>query len=177
VESTGFDVLTFADHLVPAMPPFTGTTAAAMVTERPHVGTLVPNDDFRHPVKTARKSAGAAAVSDGRFELGLGAGHLKSEYDAAGIPFDRGGVRGGRLEESAGTIRALLDGDAADVEGAHYRVYAQAQAPLPATPASGADADGGKRRAGAAVGGPTSPTSPTTTTPPATGSTRSNSTR
>ncbi|KUI32222.1 oxidoreductase [Mycobacterium sp. IS-1742] len=134
VESSGFDVLTFADHLVPATPPFTGATAAAMVTDRLHVGTLVLNNDFRHPVETARESAGVATVSDGRFELGLGAGHMKSEYDAAGIPFDRGGVRVARLEESAGIIRALLDGDAVDVDGAHYRVHAGARALLPAPP-------------------------------------------
>lgn len=131
VESSGFDVLTFADHLVPAMPPFTGATAAAMVTDRLHVGMLVLNNDFRHPVETARESAGVATVSDGRFELGLGAGHMKSEYDAAGIRFDRGSVRVGRLEESARIIRVLLDGGAVDVDGAHYRVHAEAQALLP----------------------------------------------
>ncbi|MGE2712460.1 TIGR03621 family F420-dependent LLM class oxidoreductase [Mycolicibacterium litorale] len=124
VESAGFDVLTFADHLMPAMPPFAGATAAATATERLRVGTLVLNNDFRHPVDTARESAGVATVSEGRFELGLGAGHMKSEYDAAGIPFDRSGIRVGRLEEAAGIIRAMLDGDAVDVDGAHYRVHA-----------------------------------------------------
>jgi alkanesulfonate monooxygenase SsuD/methylene tetrahydromethanopterin reductase-like flavin-dependent oxidoreductase (luciferase family) len=103
VESAGFDVLTFADHLMPAIPPFSGPTAAAMVT-------------------------------DGRVELGLGAGDLKSEYDAAGIPFDRRDVRVTRLEEAASIIRALLDGGAVDVAGAHYRVHAEAQSLLP-TPA------------------------------------------
>ena len=91
-----------------------------------HVGTLVLNNDFRHPVDTARESAGVATLTDGRFELGLGAGHMKSEYDAAGIHFDLGGVRVSRLEESAHLIRALLDGEAVDVDGAHYRVHAEA---------------------------------------------------
>ncbi|BCI52665.1 LLM class F420-dependent oxidoreductase [Mycolicibacterium litorale] len=130
VESAGFDVLTFADHLTPAISPFAGATAAAMATERLHVGTLVLNNDFRHPVETARESAGVATVSDGRFELGLGAGHMKSEYDAAGIPFARGGIRVGRLEESVAVVRALLDGDAVDLDGAHYRVHAGAGALL-----------------------------------------------
>jgi probable F420-dependent oxidoreductase len=131
VESAGFDVLTFADHLVPAMPPFSGATAAAMATERLHVGTLVLNNDFRHPVETARESAGVATVSDGRFELGLGAGHMKSEYDAAGIPFARSGIRVDRLGEAVAIIRALLDGRAVDAAGPHYRVHAEAQSLLP----------------------------------------------
>ena len=126
VEAAGFDVLTFPDHLVPSVPPFAGATAAAMATDRLHVGTLVLNNDFRHPVDTARESAGVATLTGGRFELGIGAGHMKSEYDAAGIPFDLGGVRVSRLEEAVGLIRALLDGEAVDVDGPHYRVYAEA---------------------------------------------------
>lgn len=125
-ESAGIDVLTFADHLVPSAPPFAGATAAAMVTSRLRVGTLVLNNDFRHPVETAREAAGIATVSDGRFELGIGAGHMKSEYDAAGIVFDDARTRVSRLAESAVLIRALLDGEAVDVDGEHYRVRAAA---------------------------------------------------
>ncbi|OBG13287.1 F420-dependent oxidoreductase [Mycolicibacterium celeriflavum] len=131
VEAAGFDVLTFADHLGPLAPPFSSATAAAMATERLHVGTLVLNNDFRHPVETARETAGLALVSDGRFELGIGAGHMKSEYDAAGIPFDGGGVRVSRLAEAAGLIRRLLDGEPVDVDGRHYRVHADAGQLLP----------------------------------------------
>jgi probable F420-dependent oxidoreductase len=126
VEAAGFDVLTFPDHLVPSAPPFAGATAAALATERLHVGTLVLNNDFRHPVDTAREAAGVATVTDGRFELGIGAGHMKSEYDAAGIPFDSGAVRVSRLEESVPLIRSLLDGGAVDFDGAHYRMHADA---------------------------------------------------
>jgi probable F420-dependent oxidoreductase len=135
VEAAGFDVLTFADHLGPIAPPFAGAAAAGVVTERLHVGTLVLNNDFRHPVDTARESAGIATLTDGRFELGLGAGHMKSEYDAAGIPFDGSGVRVSRLEESAQLIRDMLDGNAVDFDGMHYRVHAEARTLLapPAT--------------------------------------------
>lgn len=125
VESAGFDVLTFADHLAPLVAPFTGAMAAAMATERLHVGTLVLNNDFRHPIDVARDSGSIATLSGGRFELGLGAGHMKSEYDAAGIPFDTGSVRVTRLVESTQIVRALLDGDAVDVDGDHYRVHCQ----------------------------------------------------
>lgn len=60
VEAAGFDVLAFPDHLVPSVSPFAGATAAAMATQRLHTGTLVLNNDFRHPVDTAREAAGVA---------------------------------------------------------------------------------------------------------------------
>ncbi|MFV9633438.1 LLM class F420-dependent oxidoreductase [Mycobacterium neumannii] len=134
VESSGFDVLSFADHLVPMAPPFTSAAAAAMATERLHVGTLVLNNDFRHPVETAREAAGLALVSDGRFELGIGAGHMKSEYDAAGIPFDDGRIRVSRLAEAAEVIRALLDGRPVDADLQHYRIRSEAGQLLPVPP-------------------------------------------
>ncbi|MFB1296000.1 TIGR03621 family F420-dependent LLM class oxidoreductase [Mycobacterium sp. pW049] len=126
VEAAGIDVLTFADHLAPTVAPFTAAAAAAAVTTRLRVGTLVLNNDFRHPVDTARETACLATLSDGRFELGLGAGHMKSEYDAAGISFDRGGIRVARLVESVTIIRSLLAGEPVDMDGAHYQVRAQA---------------------------------------------------
>jgi len=79
VQEAGFDVLTIPDHLVASVSPFAGAMAAAAVTERLHTGTLVLNNDLRHPVDTAREAATVAAISSGRFELGLGAGHMKYE--------------------------------------------------------------------------------------------------
>lgn len=125
VETAGFDVLTFADHLAPLVAPLSGALAAATATERLHVGTLVLNNDFRHPVDTAREAGSIATLSDGRFELGLGAGHMKSEYDAAGLSFDSAGVRVTRLEESVRIVRALLDGSGVDVDGDHFRVHCE----------------------------------------------------
>jgi probable F420-dependent oxidoreductase len=126
VQDAGFDVLTIPDHLVGSVSPFAGATAAAVATERLHVGTLALNNDLRHPVETAREAATVAAISGGRFELGLGAGHMKSEYDAAGIPFDSGGTRVDRLVEAVDVIRPLLAGEAVHVDGEHYRVHAEA---------------------------------------------------
>jgi probable F420-dependent oxidoreductase len=126
VETAGFDVLTFPDHLVPTLSPFAGATAAAMATTRLHTGTLVLNNDLRHPVEVARETATLAAVTGGRFELGLGAGHMKSEYDTIGLTFDPGRTRVDRLAESVDVIRALLDGEPVDVDGAHLHVHAAA---------------------------------------------------
>jgi probable F420-dependent oxidoreductase len=128
VQGAGFDVLTIPDHLVASVSPFAGAMAAASATSRLHVGTLVLNNDFRHPVETARETSTLAAVSGGRFELGLGAGHMKSEYDAAGLRFDPGGTRVDRLIESVDVIRPLLAGEPIDVDGSHYCVRAEAGA-------------------------------------------------
>ena len=112
VQEAGFDVLTLPDHLVASVSPFVGATAAATVTDRLHTGTLVLNNDLRHPVETAREATSVAEISGGRFELGLGAGHMKSEYDAAGLRFDSGGTRVDRLIEAVDVIRPLLAGEA-----------------------------------------------------------------
>ncbi|MGE2835705.1 TIGR03621 family F420-dependent LLM class oxidoreductase [Mycobacterium sp. SMC-4] len=132
VEAAGVDVLTFADHLAPALAPFTGAAAAALTTERLRVGTLVLNNDFHHPVLIAREAATLSEVSGGRFELGLGAGHMKSEYDAAGLRFDSGAGRVDRLIESVAVVRALLAGAEVHVDGEHYRVHAEAATLTPA---------------------------------------------
>jgi probable F420-dependent oxidoreductase len=128
VEHAGFDVLTIPDHLVASMSPFASAAAAAVSTSRLRTGTLVLNNDLRHPVDTARETATVAAISGGRFELGLGAGHMKSEYDAAGLRFDSGGIRVDRLIESVNVIRPLLAGKPVDIDGAHYCVRAEAGA-------------------------------------------------
>ncbi|WP_171054959.1 TIGR03621 family F420-dependent LLM class oxidoreductase [Mycobacterium sp. DBP42] len=128
VEESGFDVLTIPDHLAPTLAPFSGAATACAVTSHLRTGTLVLNNDLRHPVDTARETVSVAALSGGRFELGLGAGHMKSEYDAAGLKFDPGGTRVDRLIESVEVIRPLLAGEPVDVDGAHYCVRADAGA-------------------------------------------------
>lgn len=132
-EAAGFGALTIPDHLVPTTSPFAGAAMALAATERLHVGTLVLNNDLRHPTDVAREAVSLSLLSGGRFELGIGAGHMKSEYDAAGLPFDDGATRVARLVESAGVLRPLLRGEAVDLDGDHYRVRADAGT-LVATP-------------------------------------------
>jgi probable F420-dependent oxidoreductase len=96
--------------------------AAAAVTTRLHVGTLVLSNDFRHPALVAHEAATAHHLSGGRFELGIGAGWYRPEYEAAGIAFDGAGKRIDRLEESLPVIRSLLTGTAVQHAGAAYQV-------------------------------------------------------
>jgi len=123
VESAGFHTLLAPDHAVGDMPaPMTTLVLAAEATSRLRVGTLVLNNDFRHPALVAREAATIDRLTDGRYELGLGAGNLQHEYDEIGLPFDPPAVRAARLEESARVVRALLAGQTLDFDGAYYRV-------------------------------------------------------
>ena len=99
-EDHGYSTLNLPDHLVAMLSPLPALAMAAAATRRLRVGTMVLNNDFRHPVVLAREAATLDLLSDGRLELGLGAGHMKTEYDEAGIAFDRGGVRVERLAEA-----------------------------------------------------------------------------
>jgi probable F420-dependent oxidoreductase len=132
VEAMGYDVLHLADHLVPGIvAPFAGAAWALAATGRLHVGTLVLNNDLRHPVVVAREAASLATLSGGRFELGLGAGHMRSEYVEAGIAFDDGATRVARLAESARVVRGLLAGDEVTFEGEHVVVKGHRLDPVP----------------------------------------------
>ena len=133
VESMGFDVLHLADHLVDGLPPpAVGLLAAAEATERLVVGNLVLAVDFRHPAVLAREAAMLADLSGGRYELGIGAGHMKREWDAVGLPFDTAAVRVARLEEAVVVLRRLLDGEEVTFDGDHYRLDAHRCWPVPA---------------------------------------------
>ena len=92
-ERVGFDVFSVADHIGELYSPFEALMAAAGVTERIHLSTLVLNNDFRHPAFVARQAAMLQEFSDGRFELGIGAGHAQPEYEELGLPFDPSTVR------------------------------------------------------------------------------------
>ncbi len=122
VEALGFSTVLIPDHLVELMPPLLALVSAAEATTTLRVGTFVLNNDFRHPVLVAREAAAVDLLSDGRLELGIGAGHMRSEYEEAGIPFDRASVRIERLGEAVRIIKPLLAGDTASLDGRFYRV-------------------------------------------------------
>ena len=102
----------------------------AEATTRLRVGTFVLNNDFRHPALLAREAATIDLLTDGRLELGLGAGHAAPEYAEIGLPFDpAGGAR--RAARGVGVpSEASFDGDEVTFEGAHYRVTAHRLSPL-----------------------------------------------
>ncbi|WP_067825343.1 TIGR03621 family F420-dependent LLM class oxidoreductase [Actinomadura kijaniata] len=135
-EELGYATLTLRDHFVSEpfgdqLAPMVALTAAACATRTLRVGTLVLANDYRHPVVLAKEAATLDEVSGGRFELGVGAGWLREEYERAGMAFDAAGVRVDRLEESLRLLRSLLDGRKTTLEGAHYRVRDLTVFPVP----------------------------------------------
>jgi probable F420-dependent oxidoreductase len=131
VEALGYSVLLVPDHLADLLAPFPALAAAAAATTRLRVGTAVLNNDFRHPVLTAREAATLDVVSDGRFELGLGAGHMRSEYEQTGLSFDPGATRVERLGEAVVILKRLLEGETVTCAGRHYHVTGHTIHPRP----------------------------------------------
>lgn len=131
VEALGYDALTVPDHLADFLAPMPALVSAAAVTTRLRVGTNVLNNDLRHPVLVAREAATVDLLTDGRLQLGLGAGHVKAEYDEAGLTFERGGVRVERLAEAVAIVKRLLAGEPVTFSGAHYRVTGHTLHPRP----------------------------------------------
>ena len=122
VEGEGFDLLTVADHLDDQLAVVPAIQAAADATTTLRVGALVLCNDYRHPVVLAKETATLDLLTDGRLEVGIGAGWMASDYAAAGIPLDRPGTRIARLEEALDVVEALWADGPATVRGDHYRV-------------------------------------------------------
>src|SRR5437899_7108886 len=122
LENLGYAVLTVPDHLADLVAPLPALVSAAEATTRLRVGTHVLNNDLRHPVLVAREAATVDLLTDGRFQLGLGAGHMQSEYDQAGLDFDAAGTRVARLAEAVTIIKGLFTGVPVTFAGQHYHV-------------------------------------------------------
>lgn len=109
-ESYGYDAVFAADHVgMPA--PFPLLVAAAEATERMRVGTLVLNVPFWNAALLAREVATTDILTDGRLELGLGAGHMKWEFDEAGIGWEPLPARVSQLAGMIGELRRYFSTD------------------------------------------------------------------
>jgi probable F420-dependent oxidoreductase len=133
-ESFGYDTFAMADHLFDMMAPLAALT---MVAEHValRVAACVLCNDFRHPVLMAKEAATVDVMSQGRFELGLGAGYVPSEYQMAGIPYEPGRVRFERLAETVQIARLAFGGEPFSFDGAHYQVHDYTPYPRTVQPA------------------------------------------
>jgi probable F420-dependent oxidoreductase len=144
VEALGYSALHLADHILGpgkviaaanhpvqelAAIPAMAMAAAATTTLR--VGCRVFCVDYRHPAVLAKETATLDLLSEGRIEIGLGAGWLRGEYDALGITFDSASVRIERLSEVVRFLKAHFSGDDLEVEGSHVNVSGYSGAPRP----------------------------------------------
>ena len=129
-EELGFDSVWVSDHFfytfsryggdptpIPAVEPMTALAALATMTSRVRLGTLVLCAPFRHPALLAKMAMTIDRLSGGRLDLGLGAGWLREEFDAFGLPFGSIGDRFTALEDALAALAALQSGDGADYEG------------------------------------------------------------
>ena len=106
-EKLGYDILAAPDHLG-GISPFAALAAAAVTTERLRLRTYVLNIGFWNPALLAREVRTLDMLSEGRAELGLGAGHMKSEHDEAGLPWRPLPERVEQLERVVVDVRPRL---------------------------------------------------------------------
>lgn len=131
VEDLGYYRLTVSDHLDDQLAPIAALMCAADATSTLRVGALVFCNDYRHPVLLAKEAATLDILSEGRFELGMGAGWMTSDYRAAGIEMERAGIRIARLEEAVQVVRGLFSEGPCDFDGEHYQIRGLSGSPKP----------------------------------------------
>ncbi|HYU57385.1 MAG TPA: LLM class flavin-dependent oxidoreductase [Actinomycetota bacterium] len=145
-EALGFDSVWISDHFFldlaryggppephAAAEPFTALAGIAVATRRVRLGTLVACTGFRHPAHVVKMATTLDLLSEGRMELGLGAGWYEREFRAFGYPFGTAGERFDRLEEFLAVARALFgEGEPVDHEGRHFRLHRAYNHPRPA---------------------------------------------
>jgi probable F420-dependent oxidoreductase len=131
IESMGFSTLYLPDHFGDQPGPLTALMAAADATTTLRVGPLVLDNDYRHPVVTAKEMATLDLLSDGRLEVGLGAGWMISDYEQSGITYDSAGTRIERLGEAVQIIKKCFAGKEFSFEGKHYKIQGLEGGPKP----------------------------------------------
>jgi probable F420-dependent oxidoreductase len=131
LEDLGVHRMTVSDHLDDQLAPIASLMAAADATTTLRVGALVLCNDYRHPAVMAKEAATLDILSEGRFELGLGAGWMTTDYQHAGIPMDSHRVRIERLEEACQVLEGLFSPGPCSFTGEHYTIDGLAGTPKP----------------------------------------------
>jgi len=132
IEALGYSTLLMPDVLGIPLATMTALTVAATVTTTLRVGSYVIVNDYRNPALLAREVATLDVLSDGRVELGLGAGNWRHEYQQLGIPFDEAGVRVSRFAEGVSIIKQFFTDDTVNFSGKYYTIAGLRAVPRPA---------------------------------------------
>lgn len=137
-ESLGFDSLWNCDHFEQPSRPggpyheaWTQLAGLAAVTERVRLGVLVTSNTFRHPGLLAKEAVTVDHISNGRLELGLGAGWYVPEHEAFGLEFGSPGERVERFREAVEIIDSLLRNETTTYRGKHYQLVDAPSRPRP----------------------------------------------
>jgi probable F420-dependent oxidoreductase len=121
-EDRGYSVLTMPDHFDDQLAPVPALMTAADATSALRVGALVWDNDYKHPLVLAKELATMDLLSEGRLEIGIGAGWMMTDYEQAGMPYDRPGVRIDRFVEGLAIIKGLMSPDVFSYTGQHYTI-------------------------------------------------------
>jgi probable F420-dependent oxidoreductase len=125
VESLGYSTLVMGDHIfLGGLAPLGALMAAADATTTLRLATHVLANDFRNPLMLAQEVATLDLLSEGRLELGMGAGWLALDYAAVGIPFDPAVTRVKRLEEVVPLLKRLFGDGPVTFRGTYYTTQA-----------------------------------------------------
>jgi F420-dependent oxidoreductase-like protein len=138
IESWGFDSLWLPDHFVPTARPegpfleaWTLLSALAMATERVRLGVLVSSNTFRHPSMLAKQAVTVDHISNGRLELGIGAGWFVWEHERFGLDFPPTKELVDRYEEAVTLLDTYLRNDVSSFNGQHYTLDEAPNRPAP----------------------------------------------
>ncbi len=122
-EELGYSTLLIPDRTTAGvLAPMPALAIAAEATTALHVGSYVFASGYRHPVLLAREAATLDLLSEGRFELGLGAGVSLEEFQHMGLPVLSAGARVGQLEETLQLLKLLFTEEIVNFSGKHYTV-------------------------------------------------------
>jgi probable F420-dependent oxidoreductase len=131
IESLGYSTLLIPDHFDDQLAPMPAMMAAADATTTLRVGSLVLDNDYKHPLVHAKEAATLDVLSGGRLEFGLGAGWMKTDYEAAGMTYDSPGVRISRFKEGLTIIKGLLGEGPVNFSGTYYTITGHEGTPKP----------------------------------------------
>ncbi|MGA0879097.1 MAG: TIGR03621 family F420-dependent LLM class oxidoreductase [Ilumatobacteraceae bacterium] len=121
-EDAGYSCLTMPDHYDNQLAPVPALMAAADATTTLRIGALVWDNDYKHPAVLAKELATMDVLSDGRLEIGLGAGWMISDYEHLGMPYDPAKVRIDRFVEGLQIIKAAMGPEPFSHAGEHYSI-------------------------------------------------------
>ena len=130
-EHLGYSTFLIPDHLGDQFDTSLALALVAQATRTLRIGSFVFANDFRHPALLAKTAATLDVISGGRFELGLGAGWMQSEYEQIGFAFDTPRVRIDRLVEALWVIKGLFSDDPVTFAGTHYQIVGMRGHPSP----------------------------------------------
>ena len=121
-EDKGYSCLTMPDHFDDQLAPVPALMTAANVTTNLRIGALVWDNDYKHPAVLAKELATMDVLSDGRLELGIGAGWMISDYEQMGIPYDSAKVRIDRFVEGLKVIKGAMAEGPFSFSGDRYTI-------------------------------------------------------